>query len=259
MRLKKWKARFIFIALLFMVPIVSGQLPFPNNTEPQKTEKIVYAATEPLKTVQPSHKVLLFYTHSHEAFKPIVKAESGMQAVYDPQHNIYSLSTAFEEHFAMQNIEATTMEVDIMAELKKQGGTFAGAYKAARPFVEQAIAKDYDLVLDVHRDSAGKETTTLQADTSYAKLAFVVGAGHANYRWNLAYAEGLHSILNGLVPGISRGVIQKSGAGVNGIYNQDLAPNMILVELGGIDNTEEEILRTISVLTQAVSMMLEGS
>lgn len=259
MRLKKWKGRLAFLLLLFIVPIISGQLPFPNNVEPKPVEQLVYAATEPLKTAEPSYKVLLFYTHSHEAYKPVVQAKAGMQAVYDSKYNIFSLSTAFEEHFALQNIGATTLPVDLMAELKKKGGTFAGAYKSARPFIEEAIAPGYDLVLDIHRDSVGKQTTTLQqAGASYAKVAFVIGAAHANYRWNLAYAESLSSILNGLVPGISRGVIQKAGEGVDGIYNQDLAPNILLIELGGIDNTEEELLRTITVLTQAVSTMLES-
>ncbi|WP_079524092.1 stage II sporulation protein P [Solibacillus isronensis] len=35
-----------------------------------------------------------------------------------------------------------------------------------------------------------------------------------------------------------------------GIYNPDLAENMVLIELGKIENTEEEINRTISVLSK---------
>ena len=44
---------------------------------------------------------------------------------------------------------------------------------------------------------------------------------------------------------------------MDGIYNQDLANNMVLIELGGIDNTQEEINRTISVLAKAVSAILQ--
>lgn len=32
---------------------------------------------------------------------------------------------------------------------------------------------------------------------------------------------------------------------------------MVLIELGGIENTEEEINRTISVLAQAISIVLQ--
>lgn len=38
--------------------------------------------------------------------------------------------------------------------------------------------------------------------------------------------------------------------------NQDLAENMVLIELGGIDNTEEEINRTLSVLSIVTSNVL---
>ena len=61
------------------------------------------------------------------------------------------------------------------------------------------------------------------------------------YQSNLAYAEALSETLNRIIPDISRGVIKKQGEGVNGVYNQDLSNTMLLVELGGIDNSEEEV------------------
>ena len=64
--------------------------------------------------------------------------------------------------------------------------------------------------------------------------------------------------MNELVPGISRGVIKKEGERVDGIYNQDLSKEMLLIELGGIDNTEEELTRTAAVLTEAISKLLDS-
>ena len=61
-----------------------------------------------------------------------------------------------------------------------------------------------------------------------------------------------------MVPGISRGVIGKKGDYVGGIYNQDLAKNMVLIELGGIENTQEEINRTISVSGKVISFFLQN-
>ncbi|WP_407081775.1 stage II sporulation protein P [Psychrobacillus antarcticus] len=57
---------------------------------------------------------------------------------------------------------------------------------------------------------------------------------------------------------MSKGVLGNKGDHVDSIYNQDLANNMVLIELGGIDNTQEEINRTISVLAKAVSDLLQG-
>jgi len=64
--------------------------------------------------------------------------------------------------------------------------------------------------------------------------------------------------LNEMVPGISRGVIGKKGDHVDGIYNQDLAENMVLIELGGIENTQEEINRTISLLAKVITIILQN-
>ncbi len=49
----------------------------------------------------------------------------------------------------------------------------------------------------------------------------------------------------------------KKGDNVDGIYNQDLSKNMVLIELGGIENTQDEINRTISVLAKASSIVLQ--
>ncbi|MFF5995594.1 stage II sporulation protein P [Lysinibacillus sp. KU-BSD001] len=261
------KGFILFLSLLFLMPIIIGQLPFPNNEHlsapVQKEQKLVYASTNPspspnLATTPTDKRILLVFTHSHESYKPIVKANSGTEANYDEQFNIFSLRQQMEQYFLTQGIEAKSLEVDLMAENLAQGKKIAQAYHTARPFIEKAIATEpYDLVIDFHRDSVGKKGTTLvNGDTSYAKIAFVVGMEHENYRWNLSQSEKLHAHLNELMPGISRGVMKKEGEGVDGVYNQDLAKEMILVELGGIDNTEQELTQTLDVLTEAVGKLL---
>ena len=42
----------------------------------------------------------------------------------------------------------------------------------------------------------------------------------------------------------------KSGAGVNGVYNQDLSPNALTVEIGGVENQLEEFYRTVQVFAE---------
>ncbi len=46
-------------------------------------------------------------------------------------------------------------------------------------------------------------------------------------------------------------VIQKGFQTGNGIYNQDLSGQAILIEVGGVDNTEEELNRSIDALAKA--------
>ncbi|MNG21954.1 Stage II sporulation protein P (SpoIIP) [compost metagenome] len=87
----------------------------------------------------------------------------------------------------------------------------------------------------------------------YAKLIFVIGTGNQNYKKNLEVASALHEILKKKYPNISRGVIYKDFSTGNGIYNQDLSGQSILIELGGVDNTAEELNRSIDALAEAFS------
>ena len=252
----------LFLLLLFLMPIIIGQLPFPNNehlsVQVPNEQQLVYASSN---LVMPSKRVLLAFTHSHEAYRPIVEAKSGKKQVDSHNKiNIFSLRKMLEEYFSFQGIEAESIDVDLAAENQAQGRSHSQAYKTARTFIADKIAMDqYDLVIDFHRDSARKKTTTLtEGGVSYAKVAFVVGLEHPMHTWNLSYAEQLSQLMNELVPGISRGVIKKEGERVDGIYNQDLSKEMLLIELGGIDNTEEEITRTSAVLTEAISKLLDS-
>ena len=81
---------------------------------------------------------------------------------------------------------------------------------------------------------------------------FVVGEEHQNYQSNYKLALNISNKLNELIPNISRGIVKKSGEGVNGIYNQDLNTNMILIELGGQYNQIEELSNTLEILSYVI-------
>jgi stage II sporulation protein P len=53
--------------------------------------------------------------------------------------------------------------------------------------------------------------------------------------------------------GLSRGIFPKYKKDGDGVYNQDLSKNAMLIEVGGIDNTLDELYNTIDVLTEAFS------
>jgi stage II sporulation protein P len=260
--MQKLKRFSLLLLFLFTLPIAIGQLPFPNNEaspkQPKEPAHVVFAASQapaqqPIIETNPFH-VLLFYTHSHESYKPVVAESKGLQAVYDEQTNIYSMQEMMKHYFSLNQISTTVMDFDVMTEMQTTGATFHQAYDVVRPVLKEQLSQQpFDLVLDFHRDSAPSSVTTLQSNGErYAKVAFVVGGEHAGYGSNLAYATALSEQLNRMVPGISRGIMKKQGKGVDGVYNQDLSPVMLLIELGGIDNNDEELERTMSVLAQAI-------
>ena len=59
-------------------------------------------------------------------------------------------------------------------------------------------------------------------------------------------------------PSLSRGIYLKEGPGVNGIYNQDLSNNSLLIELGGQYNSIEEASNTINILANILHKFIIG-
>ncbi|WP_191092992.1 stage II sporulation protein P, partial [Bacillus sp. BNPI-92] len=53
--------------------------------------------------------------------------------------------------------------------------------------------------------------------------------------------------------GISRGIFVKDRREGNGVYNQDLSPHAMLVEIGGVDNNLDELNRTVDILAEAIN------
>ena len=92
--------------------------------------------------------------------------------------------------------------------------------------------KDYKLIIDLHRDSLSKDkSTTIINNKSCAKISFVVGQDHDNYEANLNKTNNINEKVKQKYPNLTRGVLVKGGKGSNGIYNQDLSPNIILIEI----------------------------
>ena len=95
-------------------------------------------------------------------------------------------------------------------------------------------------------------------DKRYAKLYFVIGLEHENYEKNLEFATNLSNMLNKEINGISKGILAKQGKNVNGIYNQDINGNTLLIEVGGVDNTIDEVYNTIDVLAKVLNNYIGG-
>lgn len=274
--LKKLQWSFGILLFFFVLPVIAGQLPFNKQAstpiKQPEDKQVVFAATnlaeqsvleqtkEPEADQAPDpgpdpFKVLVLFTHSHEAYEPMVKAVSGKVATSHETVNIMSLKDKIVNHFNVNGLKTEVLDVDIMKKLQAEGKGYHESYNVMRPYLSKHLeTNNYDLILDLHRDSLKHDLTTISYNgENYAKIAIVVGAEHANFRWNTAYAESLSSTLNAIVPKISKGVISKSGDGVDGRYNQDLAKQMMIIEIGGIGNTEEEINRTIAVIGKAIS------
>ncbi len=125
------------------------------------------------------------------------------------------------------------------------------AYEKARPAIENLLngREPINLVLDIHRDGVSRDSTTADlGEGPLGKILFVIGSNHPNFGTNLKFTLHLQRELEALVPGLSRGIRQQ-----NFVYNQDLHPYSLLVEIGGHENSLEEVMKTVPYLAEAVA------
>ena len=146
--------------------------------------------------------------------------------------------------------------------LASNNWNYAYSYQASASLITDKKNKYPTLkyFIDIHRDSIPKSASTASLNNkNYAKILFVVGKDYNTWQDNYNFSNKLNDLLNTYYSGISRGIITKSGTGVNGIYNQNLSPNCILIEVGGNENTIEEVYNTIEVLADILNKYISGA
>jgi stage II sporulation protein P len=193
--------------------------------------------------------IYIYNTHQSETYQKTNNMS------YNITPNVLMASLILKEYLSDLNISSLVEESDINTLLSLNNWEYKNSYKASRILMENAKSDNTSLnyFLDIHRDSMEYDvTTTTINDTSYAKVLFVIGKDHDNYLENYAFATQVNNYLTLNYPTVSRGISLKTGALVNGIYNQDFNSNTILIEIGGKDNTILEVNNTIKILADAL-------
>jgi len=181
--------------------------------------------------------------------------------IYGITPNVLMASYLLKEKLNSRGL-STIVETTNMSEfLSINGWDHSGSYKASRVFILDKKNKysSLEYFIDIHRDSVSRSVTTVNiGGKSYARILFVVGLEHNNYASNLKTMESINNLCNKYYPGLSRGIYKKEGAGVNGIYNQDISPNSILIEVGGVDNNIDEVLNTTEAISNILYYYIKG-
>ena len=211
-----------------------------------------YKETEPtINNIEPS--IYIYTTHETENYS------SNSLEAYNITPNIKLAASILKDKLNDYNIIADLETTSITDILKNNNWSYGYSYIASRQVIEDKIHNNnYRLIIDLHRDSSSINKTQITYNNkNYAKVLFVIGTEY-NYDNNYNVANKLSNILNNKIPEISRGIITKGGEGVNGVYNQDINPNMILIEVGGSYNNIEDINNTMDILAISIKEYLEG-
>lgn len=194
-------------------------------------------------------KVYIFNTHQSEGYN------STFLDTFNINNTVYIASHILGEYLNDLGISSLVEENSIVDILSTNGWKYGYSYKASRILLEQAYKNNPSLMffIDLHRDSASYDKTMVSIDgINYARVLFVVGLEHDNYQENLDLANKLNERLKNINPKLSRGVLEKKGKGVNGIYNQDFNKFTILMEIGGQYNYIEEVNNTLKIVAKVI-------
>ncbi len=224
------------------------------NIEKLKTE-IVYKSLNKIvdltdinisKSISLSSDNLVYIYNTHDTEKYTLPFTSDYSIIPD----VTLVSKMLKEYLKSYNIDSYIETSKTKDYLKKNKLKYSDSYEASRYYLEKNLNKNYKLIIDIHRDSLRHKYTLYEKDNKkYARILFIIGASNKNYKKNKEVAENLNNRLNSKYKGISRGVTIREDT----TYNQDLNERIILVKIGGIDNTLEELNNTIEVFSKVIN------
>lgn len=219
-------------------------------------ESIQGATEAPEQTTNGRKVVHIYFSHNRESYLPYLKGVTNPNLAYHSKINISKIGERLAKDFTEKGIGSAVDQTDIMGILNEKGLKYPKSYQESRVALQTAMAANADLeyFIDIHRDSKRKKDTTITInDKAYAKIAFVIGGKNPNFEKNTALANKLHKALEKKYPGLSRGIIKYNNSGNNSIYNQDVSNNAMLIEIGGVDNTFEEMYQTADAFADIFS------
>ncbi|MCD9023027.1 stage II sporulation protein P [Cohnella silvisoli] len=204
------------------------------------------------QTTEGRKVVFIYHSHNRESWYPELKSDKK-----DPNSdsvNVTLVGKRLAKQLESLGIGSTHSSKDYPTTV--QGYNWNYSYKYSLQTVRQALASNKQLkfFFDIHRDSQRrKKTTATIKQKDYAQVYLIIGHRNPNWRENEQFANQIHERLEKDYPGLSRGVWGKTAANGNGEYNQSIAPDSVLIEIGGVDNTLQECYRTADILAKVIA------
>lgn len=191
--------------------------------------------------------IYIYNSHQTEEYRETLLSDFSLQPT------VMVADYILQDIFNTNNLPTIIEEQSIKEILNQNNWRYYYSYDASRIFLEDAKKNNPSLkyFIDVHRDSLEYDRTTIAIDgKSYAKTIFLIGLENPGYEGNLEFTERLNNKMNEKYPGLSKGIYKKGGEGVNGVYNQDFSNRVILIEVGGYENSLTEVLNSVLAFSE---------
>jgi stage II sporulation protein P len=210
-----------------------------GETEPQNPRE------QPLQIKEKGPLILIYHTHATESFVP----ESGAAFTQNLNQTVVALGALL----------ARILENEYGIPVLHHKGVYDlprnYAYEKARPELERLLKENpqIQVVIDLHRDGVARRVTTASLNgLETGRLLFVLGTRHQGWNSNLRFYYFLQGFLEESYPGLSRGLLKNDF-----VYNQHLHDRSLIVEVGGHENSMEEVKRSIPYLAKAIARVFD--
>jgi stage II sporulation protein P len=212
----------------------------------------------PIQNTNGKKVVYIYHSHSWESYLPLLKQVQSPDDAISSNNavNVVGVGSQLAANLEAKGIGSEHSTLNAAQKLHDKGWTANNSYQFSRDLVQEAMAGDPDLkfMIDIHRDSLRRDKTTININNkNYARLDFIVGEANPNFKQNLELAKQLHAAIEKKYPGLSRGVFSKDKSMGNGVYNQDLSPRALLIEVGGVDNNFEDLQNSMEAFANVFS------
>jgi stage II sporulation protein P len=210
--------------------------------------------------------IAIVHTHGSESFLPAVQA---MARARDPSADVSKLDSFSTDRsvnvvrvgeelarylWAAHGI--SSVQSRRLHDLKEEGFRL-GAYNRSLETMTAILRRHprVKVLIDLHRDAPGREmTTTVLNGTPVATILVIVGTDrmleNPHWRKNYDFARRLVATMEQMYPGLSRGLLVRDER-----YNQHVMERTLLLEIGGQENTLEEVFAAVRCLGDILAQL----
>ncbi|MFZ5646685.1 MAG: stage II sporulation protein P [Bacillota bacterium] len=205
---------------------VSGQAPSPGG-----------GPGAPAAAVSPDALLGIYYTHTGETYA----VTDGVERLTGQKGGVVETGRVIKEKLE-SGYGIQVAHYDRVND-QNYGLSYVESEKTARLLLEEN--KNIQILLDIHRDAGKSRSESLVRvnGEDLAPILFVVGSDARSpfptWRNNHDFAVRLAERINKKYPGLCIGVRIKEGR-----YNQFLHPRAVLVEIGSVNNSTAEAVKT---------------
>lgn len=190
--------------------------------------------------------IYIYNTHQTEEYA------AGSLKNYNITPTVYMAANILKETLKEYGINAVVEDSNLQKGLSERGLNYNNAYTLSYEWLETAKNK-YPTIkyfIDLHRDSV---SSSIEINNySYAKMMFVIGMNHENYKQNEALMLKLTELINNNYEGLMRTPFY----GKNSRYNQHFNENVMLIEIGGPESTINEVSLSIKAFAESLTTII---